>query len=66
MLNCFIEVKMADEASAPTTNGEGGVEIEKTQQEIDSNALHDELVMKQQEAIDKEVSEDENWRFTML
>lgn len=53
---------MADEAPAPTptTNGEGGVEIEKTQhsqKEIDSNALHDELVLKQQEAIEKEVSD---------
>ncbi len=50
----------ADEAPIPTTNGEGGVEAEiektqNTQQEIDSNALHDELVMKQQEAIDQEV-----------
>lgn len=46
---------MADEV--PTTNGEeveiGGTEV--TQGELDSNALHDELVMKQQEAIDKEV-----------
>lgn len=55
---------MADEAPTPTptTNGEGGVEIEKTQhsqKEIDSNALHDELVLKQQEAIEKEVSDDD-------
>lgn len=51
---------MAEEA--PTANGDDSLTAVKVaQEEIDSNALHDEMVMKQQEAIDKEVADNYNY-----
>jgi len=46
-----------EEVTEPTANGETERNAAPvTQKEIDSNALHDEMVMKQQEAIDREIS----------